>query len=85
MAVPTGKVKEVSAMLKAINAQKDAKAAKEEGHCRYSFTCRKVGGPGVFYSLTGRKIPLPVEFHDVYHDMVTLSSSISGALASSEL
>ena len=34
-----------------------------EGQCRYSFTCRKVGGPGVFYSLAGRKIPLPVEFH----------------------
>jgi hypothetical protein len=64
MAVPTGKVKEVSAMLKAIHAQEDAEAAKEKGSV---------------------VIPLPVEFHDVYHDMVTLSSSISGALASFEL
>jgi hypothetical protein len=31
MAVPTGKVKEVSAMLKAIHAQEDAEAAKEKG------------------------------------------------------
>jgi len=29
MAVPTGKVKQVSAMLKAIHAQEDAEAAKE--------------------------------------------------------
>jgi putative transposase len=29
-AVPTGKVKEVAAMLKAIHAQEDAKAAKEK-------------------------------------------------------
>ena len=31
-AVPTGKVKEVAAMLKAIHAQEDAKAAKEKAH-----------------------------------------------------
>jgi hypothetical protein len=33
------------------------------------------------YSLTDRKIPLPVEFHDFQRDMVPVSSSISGAVA----
>jgi hypothetical protein len=32
VAVPAGKVKEVSAMLKAIHAQEDAEAAKERGY-----------------------------------------------------
>jgi transposase-like protein len=31
-AVPTGKVKEVAAILKAIHAQEDAQAAKERAH-----------------------------------------------------
>ena len=40
-AVPTGKVKEVAAMLKAVHAQEDAQAAREKRPHRWWRSCRR--------------------------------------------